>query len=198
MSQRVGLRERKKAQTRDALVAAALGLFAERGYDATTIEDIADAADVSPRTFFRYFASKDDVLFSGFPDATTEFLELLDARPTDEPVISSLRHAALELSHRELDDVDATRLILSLVTDTKSLADTYLGLLGSIEAMVVEWAARRLGTSTSDLRPRLLAAAAMAARRAAVDTWLRGDTDADLQELLAEALDRLAVGLEQL
>jgi AcrR family transcriptional regulator len=198
LSHAAGLRERKKTQTRDALVASAFELFARRGYEHTTVDDIADAANVSPRTFFRYFASKDDVIFSGFPDAKAELIAALEARPRSEPAISSLRHAALAVAARESDDVDATRTVLGLLTSSPALAHTYLGLLSEIEAAVVEWAASRLRTSTSDLRPRLLAAAAIAARRAAVDAWREQGYAGDLQALLGEALDRMAKGLESL
>ena len=198
MSHAVGLRERKKTQTRDALVAAAFDLFARKGYEHTTVDDIADAANVSPRTFFRYFATKDDVIFSGFAEAKAELLAALEARPTSEPAITSLRHAALAVSSRESDDVGATRTVLGLLATTPSLTHTYLGLLGDIEAAVVGWAAGRLGTSTNDLRPRLVAAAGIAARRAAVDAWREQGYAGDLQALLTEALDRMAKGLETL
>jgi AcrR family transcriptional regulator len=198
LSQILSRRERNKARTRDALVESALALFAAKGYDATTVDDIATAADVSPRTFFRYFATKDDVIFGQFPDATAELIAALEARPASETAITSLRHAARVVAARELEDPDATRLILRLVTENAHLADTYLGLLGHIEAAVVQWAAHRLGTSADHLKPRLLAAAAIAARRAAVDTWLdRGGVD-DLQDLLDEALLQLASGLDEL
>ncbi|MFC7568621.1 TetR family transcriptional regulator [Actinomadura namibiensis] len=77
---RQGLRERKKARTRRALAAAALRLFAERGYEETTIADIAEAAEVSPRTFFAYFPSKEDVVFAEVDDRLAEVGELLAGR----------------------------------------------------------------------------------------------------------------------
>jgi AcrR family transcriptional regulator len=199
LSQQIAsLRERNKARTREALVEAAFGLFEAKGYDHTTVDDIAAAADVSPRTFFRYFATKDDVIFGQFPDVTAELLATLEARPADEAAITSLRHAARVVAARELENPDATRLILRLVAETPSLGDTYVRLLSHLDAAIVDWAAKRLGTSADDLRPRLLAAAAMAARRAAVDTWLENGAVGDLQALLDDALDLLAGGLEKL
>src|SRR5258706_12317328 len=90
-----GLRERKKERTREALEAAALDLFERKGFDHTTVEEIADACDVSRRTFFRYFSSKEDA-FSGDHSVKTALLaSLLAARPEDEPALESIRTVTL-------------------------------------------------------------------------------------------------------
>ena len=89
----IGLRERKKAETRDALVSAALRLADERGLEHVTVEDIATAAGVSPRTFFNYFPSKEDAIVGSSPAFTASVVEALCGRPDDEPPLESLRHA---------------------------------------------------------------------------------------------------------
>ena len=87
----IGLRERKKQRTREAIVAAALKLFDERGFDQTTIADIAEAADIAPRTFFGYFPSKEDVVFADFPETVAGLSARLDARAADETTIDAVR-----------------------------------------------------------------------------------------------------------
>ena len=86
-----GLRERKKQRTRDAIVAAALRLFDERGYERTTIADIAEAADIAPRTFFGYFPSKEDVVFADFPETLEGLSRQLDERAERETAIDAIR-----------------------------------------------------------------------------------------------------------
>ncbi|WP_019632856.1 TetR/AcrR family transcriptional regulator [Actinomadura atramentaria] len=90
-----GLRERKKQRTRHALASAALRLFAERGYEETTIADIAAAADVSPRTFFGYFASKEDVLFAEIDERLAQVGRRLAERPPGETPLETIRHATV-------------------------------------------------------------------------------------------------------
>src|SRR5437016_8102361 len=90
----LGLRERKKAKTRAAIQAEALRLFREQGYDATTVEQIADAAEVSPSTFFRYFPTKEDVLLRD--DMDELWLDLLRAQPPGLPPLPALRAALHE------------------------------------------------------------------------------------------------------
>src|SRR6478735_6141947 len=98
-----GLRAQRKEETRTAIRDAAFRLFAEQGYEATTIDDIASAADVSPRTFFRYFPTKDDVVFNDHPERLEDLREMLAARPDDEPILDSLRAVVRSLA----DDMDA-------------------------------------------------------------------------------------------
>src|SRR5580700_7601236 len=88
-----GLRERKKARTSQALEDAALELFATKGFDATTIEEIADAVEVSPRTFFRYFGSKEEVLFAEDATRDGDLAEFLATRPAGESSLEKLRAA---------------------------------------------------------------------------------------------------------
>src|ERR1041385_5211055 len=92
-----GLRERHRRRTAADLEEAALALFTEKGFDGVTIDDIAAAADVSRRTFFRYFASKEDVILSDHPRRLDEPQAGLDRRPVAEPALTALRHAILSL-----------------------------------------------------------------------------------------------------
>src|SRR3954452_2623157 len=93
-----GLRERKKAMTRLALEDAALELFATSGFDHTTVDEITDACNVSRRTFFRYFASKEDIFSGGKDEHDEHMLELIASRPPDEPALDSLRATVLALA----------------------------------------------------------------------------------------------------
>src|SRR2546430_17011111 len=90
-----GLRERHRKRTAADLEEAALTLFAERGFDAVTIDDIPAAADVSRRTFFRYFASKQDVILPNHPPPLDDLHAALDRRPPDQPAFTALRHAII-------------------------------------------------------------------------------------------------------
>jgi AcrR family transcriptional regulator len=93
----VGRRERKKLETRDALQEAARRLFAEQGYDATTVKEIADAADVAERTFFRYFGAKEDLLLPGLVLLFQAFEQATAARPPDEAPLIAVREAAISV-----------------------------------------------------------------------------------------------------
>ena len=189
-----GLRERKKERTRRLLADVALDLFETRGFDRTTVDDIAAAADVSPRTFFRYFAAKDEAVFDRAADVEDQFRALLASRPPDEPLLVSLREIGTALIGGELVEEDRVRRVLALVRTQPALRSRYDGLMAMIEADLTEWAADRLGVPPFDLRPRLIAAAVLAARRVAMDIWLESP-DEDLAHQVARAIDLLAAGL---
>jgi AcrR family transcriptional regulator len=161
----MGLRERKREQTRHALADAALALFAERGYDATTIADIAERAGVSPRTFFTHHPSKEHVLFCDDDDWLQALREHLAARPPGEDTLSALRRwlraLLAEWDVEERTVAEQTRR--QVIDTTPVLLAHERQLLSRFEVVLREAVAADLGESTDDLRPRLVAATASAA-----------------------------------
>jgi AcrR family transcriptional regulator len=189
-----GLRERKKERTRRHLAEMALDLFEAQGYDRTTVDDIAAAADVSPRTFFRYFSAKDEAVFDRADDVAAEFRALLASRPTDEPLMVSLDEIGKALIADEVVDQDRIRRVLTLVHHEPALRGRYDALMAVIEAEITTWAAERLGEAPTDLRPRLIAAAVLAARKVATEVWLESP-DTDLAAHISRTITLLAAGL---
>src|SRR5438445_12017201 len=106
MNAELGLRERKKQRTRETIARAARELFAERGYHATTLPDIAEAADVSTRTIFAYFPSKEDILFSDFPLMKDALAQALAERPDGEEALVTVREFILSVVGMEKSEVD--------------------------------------------------------------------------------------------
>ena len=159
-------RERKKQQTRDALVHAALTLFHAKGYEHTAVREITDAVDVSERTFFRYFASKEDLALSFVREGTELMKEMLAARPPAEEPLAALlaatRASITELiARRPLPGPAPTYLkILKLIDTTPTLLAAYLRYVHDQDAEVVRvLAAREDVDPAADLRPRILSAA---------------------------------------
>ena len=159
-----GLRERKKQRTRERIVEAAFELFAERGFDGTTIADIADAAEIAPRTFFSYFPSKDDVVFYDFEETQAMIAAWLRDREPGTNTIDALR-AGIASGIEEIGprDLREKRLRKRLVHENESLAAHSQHLKGKLAELVGESVAEDLGDAPSDLRPRLVAAAFTAA-----------------------------------
>ena len=202
-----GLRERKKQQTRQAIHMAAMRLFAERGFEATTIADIAAAADISPRTFFAYFPSKEEVVFSKFEPAFEDFDRSLSERPPGTTALEALRawigRAAKEFS----GDADAARLEARLRHESPAVAACDLQHMRQFEHRLAAAVGEDLGEPADALRPRLVAAAAVAALQAssdAADVILEGDPEtaealmADPAPFIDDALRFLEAGLAAL
>src|ERR1700748_3754474 len=101
-----GLRERKRQQTRERLTRMAMALFRERGFEATTLDDIAAAADISRRSFFHYFASKEDVIFAWHAETTAALVAAVAARPADESMLTAAENAIVAIA-RQLDSDEA-------------------------------------------------------------------------------------------
>jgi AcrR family transcriptional regulator len=184
------LRQRKRARTRAALIAAALDLFERQGYEATTIDEIAAAADVSPRTFFRYFATKEEVALGD--DVGPEIIELLAARPADEPMLESVRRVVADsLALVSVEDREALLARLRIVYRTPSLRARrweYQLEMGRISGAIL--AARR-GLPPEDLGSRVTAAAVFTAIEVAMDDWQQHEGRSELGAVIEAAVDQL-------
>jgi AcrR family transcriptional regulator len=190
----VGLRERKKERTRRALEDAAVELFTTKGFDDTTVEDIAAAADVSPRTFFRYFASKDDVLFGDDAERRSALAEQLAQRPREEPPLEKLRGAIVAMASEF--DRDRDRLVrLARVKASPNLRAKFLEHQYAHEELVVD--ALVATDPDADLAHlRLVVATSFAALRATLENWIAAGGTDDLVSLATQALDQLGRGLD--
>ncbi|WP_433787354.1 TetR family transcriptional regulator [Actinomycetospora sp. CA-101289] len=190
-----GLRERKKLRTRHALGAAALELAVRHGLDGVTVEQIAEAADVSPRTFFNYFSSKEEAVVAADVERARATAERLAARPADEPVLVSVRAVVREMVEgadaRARDWVRQVRLVRA----NPALVPHQLAAYAAMEQQFAAVIAERTGLAADDLYPALTAAAVMSATRTATTRWLASDGATDLVAWLDEALDLLETGL---
>lgn len=191
-----GLRERKKRRTRDALVAAAWELFHTRGYERTTVREITDAVEVSERTFFRYFASKEDLVLSPLNAATDAFTGQLRLRPTCEPPVDALRnalHAAaglLEPGDLVSTDWERHSHAVKLIEATPHLLAAHLMIGQRLTDEIVTVIAEREGVDPlTDRRPRIIAAVFCALMTTAGQVW-RGD--GGIERLVELADDYLA------
>lgn len=192
----VGLRERKKQKTRAQLTDAAFRLFGERGFDNTTIEDIVDEVEVSPRTFFRYFDSKEDVVIGFFDDIGLELRAMLEERPADEPPYTAVCAALGSLA--DMYEADEGRVVAAkrLSYDTPSIRARLLDKHARWENNLTEGLAARLQVDPDrDPRPRLIAAVALAAFSTAVGDWCATGAKADLHTRVDEALAAVGAGL---
>ncbi|HEY8477220.1 MAG TPA: TetR family transcriptional regulator [Chloroflexota bacterium] len=190
---RVSLRERKKIETRQALEEAALRLFAAKGFDRVTVEEIAGTVGVSSRTFFRYFRSKEDLVLGPMLDVRRVIETALAERPAHEPVIEVLRRAMERLAlHLDGLGPELSRRS-AIMRATPSLAARAVQLREAWRDLLVQAAAARLATDpTIDLRPHVAAAWAMAGLSAARDLREQGKSGRDLPSLLAEAYELLS------
>ena len=195
---RSGLRERRKRLTAAELEAAALRLFGERGFDSVTVDDIAAEADVSRRTFFRYFASKEDVLLADHFVQLARLRDAMAARPPDEPILTALRNALLSMTGDFEDRKEKVILRGRIMRDTPSLQARSLVLQKAWEDAMQEMVAERLKVDPAlDLRPGVVSATTLAALRVSFQSWLSAGATGDLIAMTAEALDLLNGGLQQ-
>jgi AcrR family transcriptional regulator len=199
-NQRPDRRQRKKARTRRDLVEAAVRLFDERGFEGTTIEDITNAADVSPRTFFRYFGSKEEILFADHQRSVEDLRRRLDERPQGEPLMVTVREAMLGIAGRIEEERDFQLMRIRLNAESPSVFAFALSVQQDWVRIIARALAARLRVNVhTDLRPTLIAGAAHVAMRSALTRWAAGQGEESLRELTSEAFRLLesGFGLEQ-
>jgi AcrR family transcriptional regulator len=197
---RLGLRERKKQQTRDRIAREALKLFAQRGYDETTLADIADAADVAPRTIFAYFDSKEDIVLCKERTLLDTLKTKLDERPPGTTTVDALREF---LSMIEPPD-DEARLRKQIFSSSPSLQMSMRARHGQLEPMLADSIAKDLGAGPGDIRPLLIAASMTAAFTSVRDRFMEAESGGEEishehgMAVLDQVLEFLRGGLEAL
>lgn len=191
-----GRRERKKRETRLALRRAALLLVSERGIENVTVQDVADAADVSTRTFFNHFACKEDALVGADPSRVEKLRATLASQPDDAPPMQVLQAVLVWVADVLAERSDELLLQIAVSHDNPQLKAREMAGFAQYERVLIEDIARRSGTEPStDLYPALAAGAAVAAMRASLHVWRSADGSASLTRLVAEAFEQLARGL---
>jgi AcrR family transcriptional regulator len=188
MEAATGLRERKKARTREAIVRAAFDLFEERGFEGTTVADIAEAAEIAPRTFFSYFPSKDDVVFHDFEEKFAELGDLLREREPGTNTFDALR-AGIEdgMGPPEASHLAEKRCRMRLIRESESLAAHDQFLRSKFASLVADAVADDLGVEPDDVRARIVAAS----MGAAIEILQELPDQADDVESARETIDAL-------
>jgi AcrR family transcriptional regulator len=161
MNQQPGLRERKKQRTRETIARVAHELFAEHGYHATTLPDIAEAADVSTRTIFAYFPSKEDILFSDFPVMKEALAQALAERPEGEEALETVRKFILSSQGMEKSELDEQ--LSRCVESDETLRSHLRARIAQLEELIAAAIAKDIGAPKNDLRPHVVAASLTAA-----------------------------------
>ncbi|MER5930758.1 TetR family transcriptional regulator [Streptomyces sp. NPDC002054] len=199
-----GLRERKKQRTRDALLRSALLLFTSQGYDQTTVDEITEAVAVSQRTFFRYFANKEEAAFAVQDLVEAHFVAALAARPAAEGPMEALRNAVLtawDTLEEAISDVVPVELHMRayrLIESTPALLAVHLRRSTELEERTALLIARREGLDVdTDPRPRVAVAAFSGVIRMTGRLWGRGeDTSvAAIRRMTEECLDQIGPAL---
>jgi AcrR family transcriptional regulator len=190
----VGLRERKKQRTRLSIQKEAMRLFREQGYEKTTIQQICDVAEVSQSTFFNYFPTKEEVVFTD--DYDPLFVEHFLSRPTGEPVLAALRNAFNEtfpsLLERERDAMLERGLLAFRVPALRARAMAELDYARNLLASII---AERLARDREDFEIRIGAALIVAAVWEAGVTWVGSGGNDDYVALINEALNVVEKGV---
>jgi TetR/AcrR family transcriptional regulator, regulator of mycofactocin system len=183
---------RPPTTSRAQIETIALGLFADAGFEETTVDEIAAAVGVGRRTIFRYFHSKNDMVWGDF-DRVVERLQGHLAEGEDLPLMDTLRRAAVLSNRYPTEQLAELRHRLTLITAAPSLQENSMLRYVAWRRAVAEWAAARLGLKPDDLVPETLAQTALGASMAAFTRWVNHPQE-DLLELLDDAYLVLGAG----
>ncbi|MCW2650217.1 MAG: TetR family transcriptional regulator [Mycobacterium sp.] len=191
----LGRRDRKRLETRSGLAAVALELFAERGFDAVTVNDIADRADVDPSTFYRHFGSKEAVIFSDLGDWTGRLGDAVRAQPAELPLLEAMRMGIKDLAAMLMVDIENERHRAELVESSPSVRAQGLAVREALIDEVALAIADRLAVDPAcDSRPYLLAPSCILAAN-----WYRnhvvqtGDLPSSAEEAVHRIIDLVQV-----
>jgi AcrR family transcriptional regulator len=195
----MSLRERKKERTREELMRAAIRLADERGVDAFTVQDVAAAADVSPRTFFRYFPTKLDALFGDDERRVAQIRASLAQSAEGESILDAVRRAVLEFVGEFAAERDVFLTRARIAFGHPALAAHAAMRFARFEREIAHAVARDLGLDEhEDLVPRLTGALVAAAIRSTSQTWVARGGRGDPRELVNASFDAVERGLAEI
>jgi AcrR family transcriptional regulator len=180
-----GLRARKKRQTREALTRAGLELFVERGYDETTLAEIADSAGVSTRTIFAYFPSKEDILFSTLQTMRDALAQALADRPAGTDALAALREFILSSAHEK---TELDHRLGQVIAADPTLSSHKRARIAQLQELLAAAIADDLGVGPDDLRPQV-AAASLTAAFEVLERQDRGPSKTPTRTEIAAAID---------
>ncbi len=189
----LGLRERKKLERRSCIEAAAIDLFEASGFDGTTIEDIAAKADIAPRTFFYYFATKEDVVLADYAGRLELIIAELGGQPEGDGPWGALRASFVVVAADYSAQRDQLVRRFAIMAENSSVYARSLQLQAGWENALADVINARLGGGDS-IDARLMAAAALACMRSSLQHWLLTEHETPLPELIESCFDRLAHG----
>jgi len=185
---RMDQRRARGRRNREALIAAAIELFTANGYEQTTVEQIAEAAGVAPRTFFHHFAAKEDILFHGYADRLAEATRRFRATRTGS-LWNALAEASEAVATAIAEHPDIFLVRARMYGELPSLRATMLRINDDwIDQMTTEVARWLDADADVDVRPRLAATVINGANRAAIDLWVSGGGTGDLVAMMADAV----------
>ncbi|MCW0215897.1 MAG: mycofactocin system transcriptional regulator [Pseudonocardia sp.] len=185
---------RRPVTSRPEIEHIALELFSERGFDTTTVDDIAHAAGIGRRTFFRYYASKNDVPWGAFDEQLLRMRSVFAGLPPDLPVMAAVRAAVLDFNDVTPEEQPWHRRRLRLILETPTLQAHSTLRYASWRQVVAEYVAGRLGLPDTALVPQTVGHASLGVALAAYEHWLLVD-GTDLRDLLDEVFRALEAGL---
>jgi AcrR family transcriptional regulator len=193
------IRERTRRLAQTELTSVAQGLFLAQGYEGTTVEQIAAAAGMSKRTFFRYFPSKDDLVIGKYDLFADRMAEAMDERPDDEPVWLSLRRV-FDITLDYVDDPHQrarNAAMEQIVQSTPQLHARYLEKMQRVQQLLIDRVAVRLkgnDAESSDPEPAAIVGAAFACMQAAHQAWSASDRSEPFAGYLDKAMNALKIG----
>jgi TetR/AcrR family transcriptional regulator, regulator of mycofactocin system len=185
---------RRPVTTRSEIEHIALELFSERGFETTTVDDIANAAGIGRRTVFRYYRSKNDIPWGAFDEELDRMRRTFAALPANLPIMAGVRRAVLDFNEVHPEEQPWHRRRLRLILDTPALQAHSTLRYAEWRRVVAEYAASRLGLSPDDLVPQTIGHASLGVALAAYERWLTAE-GGDLRELLDVVFRALENGL---
>jgi len=175
-----GRRERKRRETRERIQQAAMSLFLERGFDGTTVEDIAERADVSKRSFFDYFPTKEEVVFAWQDRFADHLMQAIASRPAEEPAVRAVQYGLVSALVSATDE--RSLALGELIRNTPALRARDHLKYAKLEAKLTEGLKARAKGPAEERRMRLLAAIVMGALRVGGEAWNEQPPGASLEE----------------